>query len=223
MVSPARFGESVGRNWPEGGQLQIPDSIDYNAAPESAARRMAWWDTRPNVGRTGTRPIDAQPLIVILALACVVGFYAYQRWHSKPQAPIVGQAWVVDGDTVIIFGTRIRLQGIDAPETSQTCADPVGKAWPCGEAATRELRAHIRGHELTCAPTDFDKYHRVLAVCALADGSDVNAWLVRQGWALAYGYSRTYRSDEADAKAAKRGIWAGTFMPPWEWWRRHSE
>ena len=65
-----------------------------------------------------------------------------------------------------------------------------------------------------------DRYRRVLAVCAMPDGSDLNGWLVQQGWALAYGYSSLYRSQEAEAHAAKRGIWAGSFIPPWEWRHR---
>jgi endonuclease YncB( thermonuclease family) len=60
----------------------------------------------------------------------------------------------------------------------------------------------------------------VLATCALPDGSDINAWMVRQGWALAY-YSEAYRTEEDEAHAARRGVWAGSFIPPWEWRRQH--
>jgi endonuclease YncB( thermonuclease family) len=74
---------------------------------------------------------------------------------------------------------------------------------------------------LTCQPSGFDRYDRVLATCIVPDGSDVNAWLVRRGWALAYGGGGNYRSEQDEAEAAKRGIWAGTFLPPEEWRRRH--
>jgi endonuclease YncB( thermonuclease family) len=55
------------------------------------------------------------------------------------------------------------------------------------------------------------------AVCKLPDGFDVNAWLLRQGWALATGFVKTYESEQDEAAAAKRGIGAGTFTPPWKW------
>jgi endonuclease YncB( thermonuclease family) len=75
---------------------------------------------------------------------------------------------------------------------------------------------------LTCEASGTDGYQRVLATCTLPDGSDLNAWLVREGWALAYGLGRAYRGEEAEAQAARRGIWSGNFLPPWEWRRRHK-
>ncbi len=51
-------------------------------------------------------------------------------------------------------------------------------------------------------------------------GEDLEEWLVSQGWALAYRrYSLDYVDEEADAQAARRGIWAGGFVKPWEWRR----
>jgi endonuclease YncB( thermonuclease family) len=168
-------------------------------------------------------------LAVILAGALAI--HAVQPTDSRSPAEvqnevheihgdIVGRARVIDGDTIDIAGARIRLRGIDAPESNQTCTDSGNRAWRCGRAATHELIDHIAGRPLKCESAGFDRYRRVLAVCALPDGSDVNAWMVRQGWALAY-YSAAYRSEEAQAHAAKRGIWAGSFMAPWEWRHRH--
>ena len=57
----------------------------------------------------------------------------------------------------------------------------------------------------------------------LPDGSELNGWMVRQGWALAYGRAGSYRSYEQEAQAARRGLWAGNFVPPWEWRQRHPE
>jgi len=76
---------------------------------------------------------------------------------------------------------------------------------------------------LTCQPRALDKYKRVLAVCTLSDGSDVNAWLVQQGWAIAFGYAGTYEAEEAQAKSASRGIWAGTSPSPSQWRQDHKE
>jgi endonuclease YncB( thermonuclease family) len=182
------------------------------------------WQPRPSLGRTGTKPVGARPLVLVLVLAIALVIHAGQRAGHRSAAEvhgdIVGKAWVIDGDTIDIAGSRIRLQGIDAPETDQTCTDAGKKTWRCGRAATRELVELIAGRPLRCETSGLDRYRRVLAVCALPDGSDVNAWMVQQGWALAY-YSAVYRSEEAEAHAAKRGIWAGSFMPPWEWRHRH--
>jgi endonuclease YncB( thermonuclease family) len=60
----------------------------------------------------------------------------------------------------------------------------------------------------------------VVASCTLPDGTDLNAWVVRQGWALASGFTGAYAPDEAEAKAQKRGIWIGSFVAPREWRRR---
>ena len=51
-------------------------------------------------------------------------------------------------------------------------------------------------------------------------GTDLNAWMVEQGWALAYRkYSTDYVSQEATAKAARRGVWRGDFVQPSRWRR----
>ena len=132
--------------------------------------------------------------------------------------PIMGQASVIDGDTVEIRGTRIRLHGIDAPESGQSCrAD--GRSWRCGQQAALALSARIGAQTVTCAPTDRDRYGRIVAICS-AGGENLNAWMVAQGWALAYRqYSSDYVSQEAGASATKTGIWRGEFVPPWDWRR----
>lgn len=164
---------------------------------------------------------ETQWLICVVFIVCALGFYGYKYWGAPPPTAIVGKAWVIDGDTVVISGIHIRLEGIDALETDQICTDANGKPWPCGRTATRELQRLIHGGDLTCDKRAMDRYQRVLAVCKLPDGSDVNAWLVRQGWALATGFVKMYESEQDEAEAAKRGIWAGTFTPPWKWRQEH--
>jgi endonuclease YncB( thermonuclease family) len=182
----------------------------------------------------GARPRHRPLFLLLIAAICLTGFYACSRndlIHPRfpprahadrapvDQPPIVGRAWIVDGDTVRIGGVSIRLEGIDAPEWDQSCTDPGGKAWLCGQVATRRLREHTRWQSLACAPRAHDRYGRVVATCTMPDGSDINAWLVREGLAIASGYSGIYRDEEAEAKAARRGIWTGTFMVPAEWRR----
>jgi endonuclease YncB( thermonuclease family) len=184
---------------------------------------MARWVGRQNARRRATTQVNIQLFLGIILVACLLGFYFYKHWNTEPLIAIIGKAWVIDGDTIEISGTRIRLEGIDAPESDQTCTDSKGKTWPCGTAATNELRAHIRGRELTCNRRALDRYKRVLAVCSLPDGSDINAWMVQQGWAVAYGFAKIYESEEAEAEATKRGIWAGSFVPPSQWRQLHNK
>jgi endonuclease YncB( thermonuclease family) len=181
---------------------------------------MAGWAGRRGARTGRTQGVDTRPAVALAVLAALLAAYVYKYW--EPQSPLIGTARVVDGDTIDIAGTRIRLEDIDAPEANQTCVDARGQSWPCGKTATNELRAHINGNELNCQPSGFDRYRRVLAVCSLPDGSDVNAWMVRQGWALTSGYFRTYGVEEADAELARRGIWAGHFTPPAQWRRQQA-
>lgn len=150
-----------------------------------------------------------------------LGIYAVERWMHPPDESIIGNAFVVDGDTLSISGTRIRLIDIDAPELDQTCIDSQRREWLCGRQASAELRSHVRGRDLTCQPKSKDQYGRVLATCALPDGSDINAWMVQQGWAVTYGHADVYGRQQADAKSANRGLWSGSFIPPREWRREH--
>ncbi len=130
---------------------------------------------------------------------------------------ITGQASVIDGDTIEIAGTRIRLHGIDAPESRQTCQDAAGRDFRCGQKAAFVLADMIGRATVICEPRDTDRYSRVVAVCR-ARGADINRMLVRQGWAVAYReYSRDYLSDELSAQQAQAGMWAGTFILPSEW------
>ena len=89
-------------------------------------------------------------MLVVLIGSLAVG--ALEHWMRKPDAPIIGNAFIVDGDTLSIAGTRIRLLNIDAPELDQSCNDSLGRDWACGRQASSQLRAHIRGRDLTCQP-----------------------------------------------------------------------
>lgn len=127
-----------------------------------------------------------------------------------------GRATVVDGDTLDIAGSRIRLFGIDAPERSQLCE--IGQvSWPCGRNAEAILAGATRGRDVDCRGNGRDRYGRLLAVCYVG-GESLNARMVRDGWALAYRrYSLAYVGEEAEARAAGRGVWQGPFIEPWEW------
>jgi endonuclease YncB( thermonuclease family) len=134
---------------------------------------------------------------------------------------IAGRASVIDGDTLEVRGTRIRLHGIDAPESGQSCTVR-GARTRCGQLAALALADKIGNRPVACEPRDRDRYGRVVAVCRLG-GEDLNGWMVESGWALAYRqYAADYVGEEQAASSAKRGIWQGEFVAPWAWRRNES-
>ena len=134
---------------------------------------------------------------------------------------LVGQATVIDGDTVEIHGNRIRMAGIDAPESRQVCTGADGEEYRCGKVAAFALADRIGRAVVTCEGGERDRYKRLLAVCS-AGGADLNAWLVEEGLAVAYRrYSKVYVAQEDAARLAKRGLWAGDFQMPWVWRKNH--
>src|SRR5262249_56592811 len=126
-------------------------------------------------------------------------------------AAVVGVASVIDGDTIEIHGQRIRLHGIDAPEASQLC-ELGGKPWRCGQASANALADYIGRRTVSCDPRDRDRYGRLVAACSVG-GASISAWMVREGWAIAYRrYSQDFVADEAAARASRRGILRGVFI-----------
>lgn len=148
-------------------------------------------------------------LALVSAIVLVAATHA---WADDLQ----GRASVIDGDTIEIHGERIRLEGIDSPEGGQLCQRN-GKPWICGHDAALALADRIGSRPILCRGSDRDRYHRLLATCFQA-GENLNEWMVREGWAVAYRhYSSAYVVAEDDARGARRGLWAGEFQMPWEW------
>ena len=126
-----------------------------------------------------------------------------------------GTATVIDGDTLDISGQKIRLEGIDAPESAQTCGRAKGGTWACGRAAGEALAKLVERRRVTCRSEGVDRYDRMLGVCSV-DGVEINAEMVRRGFAWAFvKYSTSYVAEEADARAAAVGIWQGEAEAPW--------
>ncbi|MDA0822372.1 MAG: thermonuclease family protein [Proteobacteria bacterium] len=131
---------------------------------------------------------------------------------------ISGTAQIIDGDSIRIGETEIRLHGIDAPEAKQTCQYE-GRDWPCGETATKALRSIVGAGPVQCTWTELDRYERALATCYVAQ-SDIALQLVDRGLALAYRrYSDAYVANEDRARAARKGVWNTEFVLPWDWRR----
>lgn len=145
------------------------------------------------------------------AAACLISFPALAK-------DLLGQASVIDGDTLEIHGTRIRLWGIDAPESSQLCRGDDSLPYRCGAKAANELDRFIAGRPVSCEPVSHDVYGRKVATCSVS-GLDLGDWLVRSGLALDWPrYSKgRYDGAQREAERAGRGVWAGSYVAPWRY------
>lgn len=166
--------------------------------------------------------------LVIFAVVAAIAQYVQDRYAPSPTEPpqptgsaITGHARVVDGDSLIIGASRIRLFGIDAPEGRQDCRDAQGKNYRCGETAKRALAGLIGGRTVTCTPVGAS-HDRSVAVCTV-EGRDLSEAMVRGGHAVELRqHSRgRYSAAEREARDARRGLWAGTFERPSQWRQGH--
>lgn len=128
---------------------------------------------------------------------------------------------VLDGDTVEILSegelTRVRLNGIDAPE----------KAQPFGQKSKQMLTEAVAGKMVFAEGEQRDMYGRLLATLML-DGRDVNAMQVYSGMAWVYRYkgnatTPAYLRYEQDARIARRGLWSeANPVEPAIWRKQHK-
>ncbi|MFO1202261.1 MAG: thermonuclease family protein [Tabrizicola sp.] len=108
-----------------------------------------------------------------------------------------GRAWVIDGDTLDISGTRIRLAGIDAPEMDH----------PYGKSAKWALVDLCKGQEVR-AVFDGDLSHdRTVATCYLPDGRDLSAEMVRAGLAIDWPKFSRGRYSGLEVPGIRRKLW----------------
>jgi endonuclease YncB( thermonuclease family) len=131
-------------------------------------------------------------------------------------APITGIARALDGDSLEVSGRQVRLFGIDAPEYEQSC-NRNGQNWSCGAEAAEQLAKLVTGREIFCTLVNTDEYQRAVSRCSVM-GRDINSAMVESGYAIAFRqYSEAYVPAESRARAAKRGLWSGTFVAPQQW------
>lgn len=110
---------------------------------------------------------------------------------------IVGRAYVVDGDTLVIRNTQIRLYGIDAPELDH----------PYGKKAKWALFGLCKGQTIKAQVLAEDDYGRTVARCFLPDGRDLSAEMVKMGLAIDWAKfsGGEFRSLECDG--VRKGLW----------------
>jgi len=150
-----------------------------------------------------------------LAVAAVILPALITPLHAQP---LTGQATVIDGDTIEIHRQRIRLSGIDAPESDQLCRGDDSLQYRCGADAANELDRFIAGRPVSCEQLDVDRYKRVVAFCTVG-GVDLGEWIVRQGFAFDWPrYSRgKYAVAQREAQQVQRGVWSGSYVMPWDY------
>ena len=154
---------------------------------------------------------------VTVALGVLVGLVTLAPAFTMAafEAKVVG---VADGDTLTVLRDdqtryRVRLHGIDAPEKGQ----------PFGNRAKQYASELAFGNIVTVEPTDRDQCGRIVADVRLPDGRSLNREMVRAGlawWYRRYSHDPELARLEAEARAARRGLWADPHpVPPWEWRR----
>ena len=122
---------------------------------------------------------------------------------------------VIDGDTIVLNGEKIRFSGIDTPELKQTCIYK-NQEVICGVFAKMLLIEKIGNKTPVCISEGKDIYKRTLAECFI-NGESLSSFLVRRGYAFAYRkYSTKFVEDEEFAKANKLGLWSMKFQYPWD-------
>jgi len=120
------------------------------------------------------------------------------------------QVAVVDGDTLRLRDTVVRLHGVAAPARGRTCADGQGSGYDCGAAASAALAALVRDRNVACRLNGHDGAGLVLGVCE-AGGTELNRALVATGWARAD--SPGLGAVEATARADGLGLWRNGANP----------
>jgi endonuclease YncB( thermonuclease family) len=150
---------------------------------------------------------------------------------ERQQQGAAGAGRVFNGDTIRIDGRTFRLWGIDAPELIQACQID-GRNYACGREAAAYLRTLLTPEpgspadaplpQVVCEARVADQFGRPAAVCRVGE-LDLGAEMVRAGWALVFApHGNDYAPQEAEARAALRGLWAGSFEAPWDWRARRQ-
>lgn len=100
---------------------------------------------------------------------------------------LAGPARVVDGDTLVVNGEKIRLFAVDAPEKAQPCKGADGKEYACGARSLEALQRRVGGGAVRCDVKTKDQYGRSVASCEMLGGGrseDMGDWLVSNGYAV---------------------------------------
>jgi succinoglycan biosynthesis protein ExoI len=142
----------------------------------------------------------------------VVAFALIAVGAAAAAEPIIGDATVIDGDTIEISGERVQLYGVDAPEVWQVCLDETGADYRCGKESSLALAAFLSASRpIRCEFAGRDRYGRYIGACFRADGKDVNRWLVESGNAINRDSPKRglYAPAQDMARSVGAGMWRG--------------
>lgn len=142
-------------------------------------------DRRPHRLPTPRTPSTAEP------------FDAKTARPQPAKTIIRGPAYVVDGDTIVINKTQIRLFGVDAPEINH----------PYGKKAKWALVALCKGKRVNAEVTEKDVHGRTVAKCHLDDGCDLSAEMVKQGLAIDWPKFSGGKYRAMETPDARRKLW----------------
>lgn len=172
-------------------------------------------------------------------LATILTMSPMDGWSQELTASNSVPVRVVDGDTLEIGEVITELQWIDAPEPMQHCLHK-DSWWPCGQMATIALWQMVRGENVNCVSTERIGDGLYEGICLVAE-TNLNVEMVEQGLAFrspdapwgsdvdppieyegVFGIREPLMPDalvvaEQRAKKARRGIWSGLVVPPWDW------
>ena len=183
----------------------LRESVDVSSRKSFEVYRMRL------LPRSPIAPFRGRLGLLLLALGLAMAWKAWPvlRPYVVPADTHAGHLRIADGDSLELDGVRVRLLGIDAPELAQTCS-LAGMVHPCGREAREHLVHLVADRPVICRSSELDRYGRRLGRCRAGD-TDLNAEMVKGGWAIAYG---GYDREEADARSHGRGLWSGDFVWP---------
>lgn len=110
---------------------------------------------------------------------------------------ITGPAYVVDGDSLVIRKTQVRIFGVDAPEINH----------PFGNKAKWAMVKLCKGKEIRAEVLEVDTHGRTVARCYLPDGRDLSAELVKQGLALDWPKYSGGKYKSMETTDARKKLW----------------
>ena len=138
----------------------------------------------------------------------IILIFIFSYSHSSEQDIATGEATIIDGDTIIIKGEKIRFAGIDTPERNK-----IGHIF-----SKKKLQQKLSNEIVSCIrEPNLDPWGRTVAECFIGNES-ISSYMVKNGYACDYvKYSKKkYAKEQEYAKSKKLGIWNMNFDHSWE-------